>query len=212
MFTKLFDKVNASVTIDDLKGSKSWPQFASALYQVVNETKIFLRERRSSINTFNKTVEETFRKMYIAEGNMTDHAKRELELAGLFDKDSDYDGMLGEATLALMELFGTQGHSGFSAGLVRELFSRLSNYETLTEITNDPDEWEDVSEQMGQPTWQCRRNPSALSSDGGKTYTDYNDDCWHHIDEDGVSFSGNPEEYGKVTTVHTSKIMEKEKD
>ena len=33
--------------------------------------------------------------------NLTDFAERELRLAGLFSKDSDYEGMLGDAVLAL---------------------------------------------------------------------------------------------------------------
>lgn len=47
--------------------------------------------------------------------NLTDYAKDELTRAGLFDKDSDYDGMLGTAALEIIEVFAKQGHSGMSA-------------------------------------------------------------------------------------------------
>ena len=42
--------------------------------------------------------------------NSIDHAKLELQMAGFFDKDSDYGGMIGEAVMELMEVFANQGH------------------------------------------------------------------------------------------------------
>jgi len=50
---------------------------------------------------------------------------------GLFDEDSDYDGMVREAVLELVKTFAEQGHSGFSARMVRFLFNQiLSDFET----------------------------------------------------------------------------------
>jgi hypothetical protein len=63
--------------------------------------------------------------------NLVDHAEKELKKAGLFDADSDYDGMLGDAVLELIRTFAAQGHSGFSAQMTRELFYKLSNFEEL---------------------------------------------------------------------------------
>lgn len=110
---------------------------------------------------------------------LSSFARGELEKAGLFDKDSDYAGMLGEAVLELIETFSTQGHSGFSAAMAVDLFSRLANYKPLTPLTSDPDEWMCVTEHTidGKPLYQSTRCPSAFSCDGGKTYYD--------IDEDG---------------------------
>lgn len=59
------------------------------------------------------------------------HANKELKKAGLFDKDSDYDGMLGESVSELISTFAEQGHSGYSAMMTRELFHKLSNFEEL---------------------------------------------------------------------------------
>ena len=64
--------------------------------------------------------------------NLVNHAQEELTKAGLFDKDSDYNGMLGDAVLDLMQVFADQGHSGFSAQMTRELFYKLSNFEELS--------------------------------------------------------------------------------
>jgi len=102
---------------------------------------------------------------------LVEHAKKELELAGLFDKDSDYDGMLGHATVRLIEQFAKEGHSGFSAGYSRFLFSKLANFENLTPITDNPEDWMDISDMQGsKPGWQCKRNCALFSEDGGKTY------------------------------------------
>jgi hypothetical protein len=54
-----------------------------------------------------------------------------LKNRGLFDEDSDYGGMMGEAVLELVKTFAEQGHSGFSAGMTRFLFNQvLSDFET----------------------------------------------------------------------------------
>lgn len=102
------------------------------------------------------------------------HAKKELELAGLNDEDSDYGGMLADAVQELIDVFAEQGHSGFSAMMCIELFTKLAKQENLTPLTSDPDEWNDVSEMSGQPFWQNKRNSSNFSTDGGKTWYDIN--------------------------------------
>ena len=103
------------------------------------------------------------------DSKLYEHAERELKLAGLFGKDSDYEGMLGDAALELIDIFASQRHSGASANLTIRLFKKLAQYENLTPLTSDPTEWGDVSATMGRPMWQNRRNPSYFSDDGGKT-------------------------------------------
>lgn len=107
--------------------------------------------------------------------SLVTHAKEELTRAGLFDKDSDYEGMIGEAVLELVEKFAEQGHSGFSAHLTLEVFQRIASFKTLTPITCDPSEWVDVSEMSGYQVWQNRRQSSCFSEDGGKTYYSVDD-------------------------------------
>lgn len=98
--------------------------------------------------------------------SLVDHATRELQAAGLFDEDSDYNGMLGEAVLELIETFANQGHSGFSAMMTIQLFDLLANYKPLSDLTDNPHEWMEVVDGL----WQSRRNSEAFSNDGGKTY------------------------------------------
>lgn len=99
--------------------------------------------------------------------SLVQHAERELKLAGLFDKDSDYGGMLGHAMIRLIKVFAAERHSGASAGISRMLFAKLSNFENLTPITKD--DWNDVSEMGGRKEatkfYQCKRNPELFSTD-----------------------------------------------
>ena len=79
-------------------------------------------------------------------GNLEKHAERELRLAGLFDEDSDYGGMLAEAVLDMIRLFAEEGHSGASAAMTINLFSRVARFEPLTPLTGEESEWMDVTE------------------------------------------------------------------
>ncbi len=100
--------------------------------------------------------------------NLVKHAEIELKIAGLFDKDSDYDGALGNATLDLIKVFAKQGHSGMSASMVRNLFHKLANYKPLTPLTLKDDEWGECSTNN---SYQNLRN-SAVFKEGkeGKPY------------------------------------------
>ena len=103
--------------------------------------------------------------------NLTDHAIKELTLAGLFDKDSDYDGMLGTSALDIVKLFASQGHSGMSASIVTDLVGKLMRFEPLTPLTYEADEWIDHG-----GTWQNKRDSKVFSDDGGKTHHRLGDD------------------------------------
>ena len=83
-------------------------------------------------------------------GNLINHAKLELEMAGLFDKDSDYNGALGGAVIELVEVFSKQGHSGMSASLVTNLFNKVARFEPIKPITCEDKEWVEVGEDVFQ--------------------------------------------------------------
>lgn len=100
--------------------------------------------------------------------NLEHHARRELELAGLFDEDSDYGGMLGDAVMRLIKIFADDGHSGFSAEMATSLFSKLSRFEPITPLTGGFSEWMQVDDGM----YQNRRcgHVFALGPDGRGAY------------------------------------------
>lgn len=114
------------------------------------------------------------------DSNLIAHAKREIELAGVGDADADYGGMIGKSVMELMEMFSQQGHSGQSAILTITMFAHLARYDVLTPLTDDPEEWMEITADMlteqdrieGKRLWQSRRKPSVFSRDGGKNWHD----------------------------------------
>ena len=44
--------------------------------------------------------------------------------------------------LAVVELFASEAHSGFSAAYASGVLTRLLRYEPLTPLTGEPDEWQ----------------------------------------------------------------------
>jgi len=123
---------------------------------------------------------------------LIDHAKTELEIAGLFDKEGDfYEGATGKSVMELIELFSKQGHSGMSAPMVADLFKRLANYEPLQPITGKDEEWVEVLEHRDSTnkSWYQNKRCSGLFKDGkdGKPY------YIHAIvkrDQRGITWSG----------------------
>ena len=97
---------------------------------------------------------------------LIEHAKMELEIAGLFDEDSDYAGMVAKDVMELVEVFAKQGHSGMSAPYVAKLFNKLANYEPLQPITGKDEEWGDVRDLGGDKSWYQNKRCSALFKDG----------------------------------------------
>jgi len=59
--------------------------------------------------------------------NLKQHAQLELERIGAFSEEGDfYGGMTGKAVMELIEVFSEQGHSGMSASVVVQLFTKLA--------------------------------------------------------------------------------------
>lgn len=86
--------------------------------------------------------------------SVSSDAKRNLELAGLFDKDSDYGGMLGNAVLKLVETHFAEGHSGFSHELTLSIFNKVVRNHALTlQFYNEQKEnmQKFAMENMGEP-------------------------------------------------------------
>lgn len=96
--------------------------------------------------------------------NLVEHARTELTLLGEEPEIIDW-------FCRVIEEFSSAGHSGASAMICIPMLSELLQFKNLKPLTDDPDEWEDVSDYSGgNPTWQNKRNSEAFSEDGGKTY------------------------------------------
>lgn len=106
------------------------------------------------------------------DSNLVRHAERELRLAGMYDEDADYGpGAIADHVLDIVRTFAAGEHSGGSAALTVAIVERLLRFQTLSPLTDDPDEWMEV----GSGMWQSTRRPDAFSTDGGQT--------WYCLDE-----------------------------
>ena len=105
--------------------------------------------------------------------NLEIHAIRELELAGMFDKDADYNGALAKQIVKIVRLFSSQEHSGGSAQITISILEKLLRFKTLTPLTSEKDEWIKI-ENSKDKLWQSKRNPKFFSINGGKTWYDSN--------------------------------------
>ena len=104
------------------------------------------------------------------ESNLVKHARKELQIAGLFDKDSDYNGETANAVMELIKVFSKQEHSGASAGMVSIIFNKLAKFETIAPLTGNDDEWVLVAENL----YQNNRN-SAVFKEGKNAQAHYID-------------------------------------
>ena len=122
--------------------------------------------------------------------NLLKHAERELKLIGYDDKD-EYDKMAKDAILELIKTFTKQKHSGFSANYVSNIFHKLANYEVLSPLTGNDDEWTDVSDMSGEMMFQNNRDSRVFKNKNGVFFINaivwqetINDDVNHFTNKD----------------------------
>ena len=105
--------------------------------------------------------------------NLLKHAERELKFIGYDGKD-EYNNMAKAAIMELLTTFANQGHSGFSANYIVNLFNKLAKYETLSPLTGNDDEWNDVSDMSGdrKTLFQNNRDGRVFKNDDGAFFTE----------------------------------------
>ena len=130
--------------------------------------------------------------------NLLEHAKRELKLAGydisdkgceIHDDEESLKGYVNSCAKNAYELIETlskAGHSGMSIGITLGIFNKLAKWKTLTPLTNNPDEWTQLSD-CESVCYQSKRNPSCFTNDF-KTYHDIEaDENYDIVEENGIS-------------------------
>lgn len=120
--------------------------------------------------------------------SLLNFAKRELNIAGMHDEDSDYEGATGKDVLALIELFANQGHSEGSAMLVLDMFNKLARFKPLTPLTFVDAEWMDVAEMGGDEMFQNVRNSAVFKK--GKDGRPYYINAFCYTNQEGHSYQG----------------------
>lgn len=111
--------------------------------------------------------------------DLLEHARIEFRKAGYdIDKDmhtkNDYFDNCAKCAYDLLELMEKQGLSDASRNIVLSLFDKLAQHKTLSPLTNNPDEWINVSS-LSQVCWQSKRKPSCFT---------YNFITYHDVDAD----------------------------
>jgi hypothetical protein len=117
-------------------------------------------------------------------GNLELHAKKEMEIAGLFDKGSAYDGLLGPAVMKMIKVFADEGHSGYSARMAVDIFEKVARFEPLTPLTGTDDEWHEVGPGVYQNV-RCshvfKENGQAYDIDG-RIFREPNGSCFTNVE------------------------------
>ena len=122
--------------------------------------------------------------------NLVDYAKEELKRIGMIDSGNEYNDFSTKAILDLIELFDSQGHSGFSASYVIKTFSRLAMLKPLTPLTGEDDEWNDIGD--GGSLQNKRYSAVFKNKDGtaynieGKVFTD-DGEVWYRCKDSRVN-------------------------
>ena len=92
--------------------------------------------------------------------DLVEHARAELSR---LREDSD----LILPILKVVLEFQAQDFNPLARGFAVEYLHQLLREKPLSVLTDDPQEWEKLPDQM---VWQSRRDPEARSLDGGKTF------------------------------------------
>lgn len=116
-----------------------------------------------------------------------EHAEQELKYAGMNiseegcnpknpkDPMDGYVNACAQNAMELLKVFVKAGHSGMSAEVTLNIFNKLARQENLTPLTNNPEEWMQVSFNDKDISYQSKRNCSCFSDDGLKTYHNLNE-------------------------------------
>lgn len=126
-------------------------------------------------------------KLFPGKSGLERHAERELALLMGDPDGDDMQRAMNKHLLRMVRTFAREGHSGFSASYAVSVLEKLLRYEPLGPITDDPAEWQEISEEMGRICWQNRRCSHVFKDADGRAY-DINGRVF--VEPDGVSFTG----------------------
>ena len=94
--------------------------------------------------------------------NLMDYAKEELTRIGMIGSGEPYNDAVSKDILDLIELFASQGHSGFTAPYTINTFARLAMFKPLSPLTGEDDEWTEDG--------QNKRYSAVFKEKDGRTY------------------------------------------
>lgn len=100
--------------------------------------------------------------------NLRKHAEVELKASGykLDGTDEPYNKLAADSILELIDVFSSQGHSGFSANYCLHAFGKLAAFEPLGPLTGADDVWAEVDVGM----FQNKRCSHVFKDGDGQAY------------------------------------------
>lgn len=116
------------------------------------------------------------------DGNLLSHADNELLSAPEDEMQQEMNDCIKEIIL----VFGTQGHSGFSASYAISCLEKLLRFKPLRPLTGEDDEWVCHDYGNGDVTYQNKRCSHVFKGVDGQAY-DSNGKVF--VDEDGCSYT-----------------------
>lgn len=120
------------------------------------------------ISATQEMINAEYSEVYDEDLQLVKHARAELELFP--NEDADFLESIMDAVKGFSSY---RGHSGSSAEMAIHMLTALLNGQNLLPLTDKEEEWEHkpgADYGIEQDYWQNKRNSSAMSLDGGKTY------------------------------------------
>lgn len=104
--------------------------------------------------------------------NMINFAKKEMDIIGLTDEE-EMNGTMRKHILHMVEEFGDEGHSGFSASYALSILQKVLAFKPLSPLTGEDSEWMDVG--RGDDLYQNKRYSSVFKEgkDGEANVSDF---------------------------------------
>ena len=128
--------------------------------------------------------------------NLVDYAKEELKRIGMIDSGEPYNDAVAKAILDLIELFASQGHSGFTAPYTINTFKRLAMFKPLAPLTGEDSEWNEIEPGL----YQNKRYSAVFKEKDGKVY---NNEGRIFTDDGGEVWYGNKDSRVEITFPYT---------
>jgi hypothetical protein len=95
------------------------------------------------------------------DSNYLSHAIREFDVAFPNWREDDMQKMMCDGVLDILRVFGDQGHSGFSASYAIGMIKPLLNFDPITPLTGEDDEYKRMGsvfkDEDGKPYWSNGR-------------------------------------------------------
>ena len=102
--------------------------------------------------------------------SLIQYAKNELDCIGMTADGDEYNAMMRNHILHMVEEFAKEGHSGFSANYAISCLQKLLKFEPLSPLTGKDDEWNYVGDLGDNPVYQNKRCSRVFKDTDSKAY------------------------------------------